>query len=84
MNSSSSVAYVDYANTISVHGASLLIYVKLLSNNPKDYDIKYWSQIKLDLKKNFSKERFNHLRGVAKVFHAEKIQRLLRERANKK
>lgn len=54
------------------------------SSDTKDYNTDYWVKIKLDLKKNFSEKRFNHLQKVAKVFYAKKIQRLLKEREEKK
>lgn len=41
----------------------------------------YWTNLKMDLLKNFSDERMMHMREVAKVFLAEKIQRILAERA---
>lgn len=40
----------------------------------------YWGQLKTDLMKNFSKERFGHMVDVAKVVYADKIDRLLNER----
>lgn len=42
----------------------------------------YWAQLKMDLKKNFSDQRMTHMREVAQVLLAEKIQRLKRERQN--
>lgn len=42
----------------------------------------YWTNLKMDLVKNFSDQRMMHMREVAKVFLAEKIQRILTERAN--
>lgn len=40
----------------------------------------YWIQLKVDLEKNFSEERFEHMIRVAKVVYADKIIRLLEER----
>lgn len=40
----------------------------------------YWEQLKLDLMKNFSEERFLHMREVAKVIYADKIYMLKQER----
>lgn len=40
----------------------------------------YWEQLKLDLIKNFSEERFSHMREVARVIYADKIDRLKQER----
>lgn len=48
------------------------------------WDTNYWIKLKLDFEKNPSKERFDHMRQVAKVVHAEKIARLLKERASRK
>lgn len=44
------------------------------------WDKAYWEQLKLDLMKNFSEERFLHMREVAKVIYADKIDRLQQER----
>ena len=41
----------------------------------------YWTNLKMDLIKNFSDQRMMHMRDVAKVFLADKIQRILEERA---
>lgn len=40
----------------------------------------YWTNMKMDLVKNFSDQRMMHMREVAKVFLAEKIKRILVER----
>lgn len=40
----------------------------------------YWDQLKMDLMKNFSQRRFEHMIQVAKVVYADKIDRLLKER----
>lgn len=41
----------------------------------------YWTRLKMDLVKNFSDVRMCHMREVATVFLAEKIQRIIDERA---
>lgn len=41
----------------------------------------YWTNLKMDLVKNFSDKRMTHMREVAKIFLAEKIQRILAERS---
>lgn len=41
----------------------------------------YWTKLKMDLIRNFSDERMMHMREVAKVFLAEKIQRIIAERS---
>lgn len=42
----------------------------------------YWEQLKIDLMKNFSSKRFEHMVKVAKVVYVDKISRLLKERQN--
>lgn len=49
-------------------------------SNPKKWTENYWVKIKNDFLKNPSLKRFNEIRKVAKIFYAEKIQRLLKER----
>lgn len=51
-----------------------------LSLDKAAWDMNYWEQLKLDLMKNFSRKRFEHMREVAKVVYAEKVDKLLRER----
>ena len=43
----------------------------------------YWQRLKRDLEKNFSRERFEHMKAVAKVVYADKAARLLNERKKK-
>lgn len=40
----------------------------------------YWEQLKLDLMKNFSEKRFEHMRLVAQVVYADKVSRLMTDR----
>lgn len=47
-----------------------------------DWDERYWTSLKMDLVKNFSDRRMAHMREVAQVFLADKIQRILTERAS--
>ena len=47
--------------------------------NPSDWNRDYWQSIKSDFEKNSSVERLNHMRDVAKVVFAEKVERLRRE-----
>lgn len=54
-----------------------------LSSSHSAWNMDYWGKIKFDQKKNFSEKRFEHMIEVAKVVHAEKIERLLAERAAK-
>lgn len=60
-------------------------YVELtpLSLLHSDWNMDYWDKIKFDQKKNFSEKRFEHMMEVAKVVYADKIERLLVERAAK-
>ncbi len=50
------------------------------SNNQANWTDDYWDNIKMDLLKNFSVERFGHMKEVAKVVYAEKIGKLIQER----
>jgi hypothetical protein len=52
-----------------------------LRQDPATWDEDYWRKLKLDLGKNFADVRMCHMREVAKVILAEKIQRLRNERA---
>ena len=46
-----------------------------------DWDEEYWTSLKMDLIKNFSDKRMTHMRDVAQVFLADKVERILAERA---
>ena len=46
------------------------------------WDEDYWVSLKGDLRKNFSEQRFVHMREVAEIFYAEKIHRIHWERQN--
>lgn len=46
----------------------------------KNWDNTYWEQLKIDLMKNFSEERFGHMKEVAKVIYVDKVDRLQQER----
>lgn len=50
--------------------------------NKSDWNEDYWTSLKMDLVKNFSDRRMSHMREVAKVFLADKVQRILVERAS--
>lgn len=50
-------------------------------NDPSVWDETYWTQLKLDQKKNFSEKRMEHMKQVASVVRKEKIERLRAERA---
>jgi len=51
------------------------------TENQDEWTEAYWASLKTDLLENFSDQRMSHMREVAKVFLAEKIQRILKERA---
>lgn len=51
-----------------------------LNNNESKWTLDYWEQLKLDLMKNFSEKRFEHMIRVARVVYAEKIKRIVKER----
>lgn len=51
------------------------------TQNQTSWNEAYWTNLKMDLVKNFSDKRMMHMREVAKVFLAEKVQRILAERA---
>lgn len=53
-----------------------------ISTDDSKWTTQYWDQLKLDLMKNFSQKRFEHMINVAKVVYADKIVRLLRERGS--
>lgn len=50
------------------------------AHDPAQWTDAYWVKLKMDLKKNFSDQRMGHMREVAKVLMAEKVQRLHKER----
>lgn len=54
-----------------------------LISNRSQWTLQYWEQLKLDLMKNFSEKRFEHMISVARVVYAEKISRLEQERQKK-
>lgn len=51
-----------------------------IDNNQDHWNDDYWNGLKVDLLKNFSKERFEHMRNVAKVVYADKVSRLIQGR----
>lgn len=58
-------------------------YIELtpFRENRVDWNEEYWTSLKMDLLKNFSDKRMTHMRSVAKVFLADKVQRIQGERA---
>lgn len=53
------------------------------SSDESEWDEDYWLSLKKDLKKNFSFKRFNHMKDVARVVHADRLKRIEDERAKK-
>ena len=51
-----------------------------ITKDKSKWTMKYWEQLKVDLMKNFSKIRFEHMIEVAKVVYSEKVIRLQQER----
>lgn len=74
----------DYAVCRNLEGM-FESYVEMndLSSDKANWNMDYWGRLKYDQKKNFSEKRFEHMMEVAKIVHAEKIERLLVERAAK-
>lgn len=52
-------------------------------NDSSMWNENYWVKLKTDLLKNFSEKRFSHMKQVAKVVKKEKLERLLKERAQR-
>lgn len=76
----------DYEYCMNDSGLGLFekhVELTPMRKEKNSWDISYWNSIKMDLIENFSTKRFQHMREVAKVVHAEKIERLLREREQK-
>lgn len=75
----------DYNYCKNINGFfDLFVEMTPLLFEKSRWDMKYWEQLKLDLVKNFSSERFEHMIDVAKVVYAGKISRLLAERGSQK
>lgn len=53
-----------------------------IKEQPGTWTTEYWEQLKLDLMKNFSQIRFEHMIKVARIVYADKISRLLSERSS--
>lgn len=46
--------------------------LSMLTLDTTKWNMQYWERLKLDLEKNFSAKRFEHMINVAKVVYAEK------------
>lgn len=53
----------------------------ILATDNSTWTMQYWEQLRIDLTKNFSQNRFEHMVKVAKVVYADKISRLFSERS---
>lgn len=51
-----------------------------LIDNQSQWNENYWITIKRDLLKNFSIKRFEHMKKVARVIYADKLERIEKER----
>ena len=69
----------SYSKTLSGFFEDHQEFTGLVSDSSR-WDMEYWNQLKMDLMKNFSEKRFEHMLCVAKVVYADKITRLLEER----
>lgn len=52
-------------------------------NDKTQWTPQYWEQLKLDLMKNFSEKRFEHMISVARIVYSEKVSKLDAERRKK-
>lgn len=77
------VRYEDEYNYCKSIPGLLESHVELtpFKTNKAEWNEKYWTNLKRDLEKNFSDRRMSHMREVAQVFLADKVQRILAERA---
>lgn len=76
------VRYEEEYNYCKSIPGLLEAHVELMpfSENKADWNEEYWTSLKMDLIKNFSDRRMSHMREVAQVFLADKVQRILAER----
>lgn len=56
------------------------VNVSPIVSDKSRWTAKYWEQLKLDLMKNFSEKRFEHMRSIAQVVYADKVSRLRTDR----
>lgn len=74
----------DYAVCKKIDGMfEPYIELTALSTIRSEWNMDYWVKLKYDQKQNFSEKRFEHMIEVAKYVNAEKVERLLVERAAK-
>ena len=75
----------DYAYCKTINGFfEPFIECTRLSFDKNQWNRKYWNQVKMDILKNFSEKRYEHMIQVAQIVYAEKIQRLQKERSMQK
>ena len=71
----------DYECACKVPGM-IVPYQELtpLTDDQTRWDIDYWIKLKRDLMENFSVKRLEHMKKVARVIHADKLERIIKER----
>ena len=75
----------DYAYCKTINGFfEPFIECTRLSFDKNQWNRKYWNQLKMDILKNISEKRYEHMIQVAQIVYAEKIQRLQKERSMQK
>ena len=75
----------DYAYCKTINGFfEPFIECTRLSFDKNQWNRKYWNQLKMDILKNFSEKRYEHMIQVAQIVYAEKIKRLQKERSMQK
>lgn len=75
----------DYAYCKTINGFfEPFIECTRLSFDKNQWNRKYWNQLKMDILKNFSEKRYEHMIQVAQIVYAEKIQRLQKNAVCKK
>lgn len=69
----------DYCKKINGFFEPFVEITPLISDKGR-WNMNYWDQLKIDLMKNFSSKRFEHMIDVAKVVYSDKVSRLVSER----
>ena len=71
----------DYECACKVPGM-IVPYQELtpLTDDQSQWNIDYWIKLKRDLMENFSVKRLEHMKKVARVIHADKLERIIKER----
>ena len=71
----------DYECACKVPGM-IVPYQELtpLTDDQSQWNIDYWIKLKRGLMENFSVKRLEHMKKVARVIHADKLERIIKER----